>query len=49
VILRYLTANIFVAVVIVLVIQDPTRPLWQILAPLALAVACIVVPRWLVK
>jgi len=45
--LRYLIANIFAAVVVVLVIIDPTRPLWQILVPLVIAVACLFVTRWL--
>jgi hypothetical protein len=47
--MRYALANLLAALVLELVIIDPTRPLWQILVPLALAVACIVVPRWLGK
>jgi hypothetical protein len=46
---RYVAAKIFSAVVIVLIIIDPTRPSWQVLVPLALAAASVFVPQWMGK
>ena len=46
---RYTLAKVLAAVVNALIIIAPTRPLSVYFVPLALAAACVLVPRWLGK